>query len=39
MATYIVLIRKQADSAYGVDFPDFPVLPLQVVVTASFRGR
>ncbi len=24
MATYIALIRKEADSAFGVDFPDFP---------------
>ena len=24
MANYIALIRKEADSAFGVDFPDFP---------------
>ncbi len=24
MASYIALIRKDADSDFGVDFPDFP---------------
>ena len=24
MATYIALLRKDPDSDYGVDFPDFP---------------
>ena len=24
MSTYIALIRKDPDSDYGVDFPDFP---------------
>jgi len=24
MTTYIALIRKEEDSAYGIDFPDFP---------------
>jgi len=24
MATYIALLRKEKDSDFGVDFPDFP---------------
>jgi predicted RNase H-like HicB family nuclease len=27
MTTYIALLRKDEDSDYGVDFPDFPGCP------------